>query len=141
MPIDWTALVIFVLLFVFITILGFVAVHWRRGDLGLLHEWGLAGGRFGTVITWFLLGGDLYTAYTFIAVPAVVFGAGAAGFFAVPYTVIVFPIVFVFAPRLWSVARVHNYVTPADFVRGRYGSRGLALAVAVTGILATMPYI
>src|SRR5207237_5957702 len=67
--------------------------------------------------------------------------AGAAGFFAVPYTVIVFPIVFVFAPRLWSVARVHNYVTPADFVRGRYGSRGLALAVAVTGILATMPYI
>jgi len=93
------------------------------------------------VVTWFLLGGDLYTAYTFIAVPAVVFGAGAAGFFAVPYTVIVFPIVFVFAPRLWSVARVHNYVTPADFVRGRYGSRGLALAVAVTGILATMPYI
>src|SRR6476661_4587108 len=29
----------------------------------------------------------------------------------------------------------------ADFVRGRYGSHGLALAVAVTGILATMPYI
>ena len=53
----------------------------------------------------------------------------------------VFPIVFVFAPRLWSVARVHGYVTPADFVRGRYGSRGLALAVAGTGILATMPYI
>ena len=69
------------------------------------------------------------------------FGAGAAGFFAVPYTIIVFPIVFVFAPRLWSVSRVHSYVTPADFVRGRYGSRGLALAVAVTGILATMPYI
>jgi SSS family solute:Na+ symporter len=53
----------------------------------------------------------------------------------------VFPIVFVFAPRLWSVSRVHNYVTPADFVRGRYGSRGLALAIAATGILATMPYI
>ena len=73
--------------------------------------------------------------------PALVYGVGAAGFFAVPYTVIVFPIVFVFAPRLWSVSRVHNYVTPADFVRGRYGSRGLALAVAATGILATMPYI
>ena len=35
----------------------------------------------------------------------------------------------------------HGYVTPADFVEGRYGSRGLGLAVAVTGILATMPYI
>jgi SSS family solute:Na+ symporter len=43
--------------------------------------------------------------------------------------------------RLWSVSHRHGYVTPADFVRGRYGSRGLSLAVSVTGILATMPYI
>src|ERR1700758_5387615 len=137
----WSALTVFVALFIFITALGFWAARWRAGDLTQLHEWGLAGRRFGTFVTWFLLGGDLYTAYTFIAVPAVIFGAGAAGFFAVPYTIIVFPIVFVFAPRLWSVSRVHNYITPADFIRGRYGSRGLALAVAVTGILATMPYI
>src|SRR5437763_7982430 len=133
---------IFVVLFLLVTGVGFAAARWRRAeDLLHLNEWGLGGRGFGTLVTWFLLGGDLYTAYTFIAVPALVFGVGAAGFFAVPYTVIVFPIVFVFAPRLWSVARVHNYVTPADFVRGRYGSRGLALAVAVTGILATMPYI
>ena len=52
-----------------------------------------------------------------------------------------YPIAFIFLPRLWSVSHVHNYVTPADFVRGRYGSRGLALSAAVTGILATMPYI
>jgi SSS family solute:Na+ symporter len=32
----------------FITVLGFVAGHWRRGDLDLLHEWGLAGRRFGS---------------------------------------------------------------------------------------------
>ena len=141
MPLNPTALIVFVILFGVITIIGFVAGRWRRGDLDLLHEWGLGGRRFGTMVSWFLIGGDLYTAYTFIAVPALLFGAGAIGFFAVPYTVIVFPIVFVFAPRLWSVSRVHNYVTPADFVRGRYGSRGLALAVACTGILATMPYI
>ncbi|MBV9859657.1 MAG: sodium:solute symporter [Alphaproteobacteria bacterium] len=141
MPINWVALIVFVLLFAFITVLGFVAVHWRRGDLDLLHEWGLAGGRFGTVVTWFLLGGDLYTAYTFIAVPALMFGAGALGFFAVPYTIIAYPFVFVVFPRLWSVARQHGYVTASDFVRGRYGNRWLALAVAATGILATMPYI
>jgi hypothetical protein len=93
------------------------------------------------VIIWFLLGGDLYTAYSFIAVPALVFGVAAVGFFAVPDAIIFFPIVSVFAPRLWSVSRVHNYITPADFARGRYGSRGPALAVAATGILATMPYI
>jgi solute:Na+ symporter, SSS family len=133
---------IVIVLFVVVTLVGFAAARWRAAEDRLhLNEWGLGGRGFGTFVTWFLLGGDLYTAYTFIAVPALVFGVGSVGFFAVPYTIIVFPIVFVFAPRLWSVSRVHNYVTPADFIRGRYGSRGLALAVAVTGILATMPYI
>jgi hypothetical protein len=74
--VNWVALGIFVPLFAFITWLGFAAAHWRRGDLDVLHEWGLAGRRFGTIITWFLVGGDLYTAYTFIAVPALAFGAG-----------------------------------------------------------------
>jgi SSS family solute:Na+ symporter len=141
MPIDGIALAVFVALFALITVLGFLAAHWRRGDLAQLHEWGLAGSRFGTLVTWFLLGGDLYTAYTFIAVPALMFGAGALGFFAVPYTIIVYPIVFMVFPRLWSVCRRHGYITAADFVRGRHGNRALALMVALTGIAATMPYI
>ncbi|HEY4038426.1 MAG TPA: sodium:solute symporter, partial [Burkholderiaceae bacterium] len=139
--VNWTALIVFVALFGFITWLGFVAVHWRRGDLQQLNEWGLGGRRFGTLITWFLIGGDLYTAYTFIAVPALAFGAGALAFFAVPYTIVVYPILFVVFPRLWTVAHRHGYITSADFVRGRFGNRWLALAVTFTGILATMPYI
>ncbi len=139
--VNVTALVIFIALFALVTILGFVAANWRRGDLSQLHEWGLGGRRFGTVVSWFLLGGDLYTAYTFVAVPALIFASGAIGFFAVPYTIIVYPFVFIVMPRLWSVARKHGYVTPADFVRGRYGSSTLALVIALTGILATMPYI
>ena len=46
-----TALIVFTLLFGLITVMGFVAAHWRRGDLSQLHEWGLAGRRLGTVIT------------------------------------------------------------------------------------------
>src|SRR5579872_3576535 len=130
-----TATIIFTALFAGVTVLGFLASRWKRADLNSLHEWGLAGRRFGTLLTWFLLGGDLYTAYTFIAVPALVFGAGAFGFFAVPYTVIAYPLVFLIMPRLWSVTHARGYITGADFVRGRYGSGALAVAVAVTGIL------
>jgi solute:Na+ symporter, SSS family len=139
--VNWTALIIFVLLFAFITWLGFAAARWRRGDLDLLHEWGLGGRRFGTIVTWFLIGGDLYTAYTFIAVPALAFGAGAIAFFAVPYTIVIYPILFLAFPRLWYVCHKHQYITAADFVRGRFGNRWLALAMAITGIGATMPYI
>jgi SSS family solute:Na+ symporter len=135
------ALCVFLALFVAVTILGFMGARWRRGDLDTLSEWGLGGRRFGTLIAWFLLGGDLYTAYTFVAVPALVFSAGAIGFFAVPYTIIIYPILFTVFPRLWRVCRRHGYLTAPEFVRGRFESRALSLAVAVTGILATMPYI
>jgi SSS family solute:Na+ symporter len=136
-----TALAVFVVLFVFITWLGFAAARWRRGDLDNINEWGLGGRRFGTLIAWFLIGGDLYTAYTFIAVPALAFGAGAVAFFAVPYTIVVYPILFIVFPRLWNVSHRHGYITSADFVRGRFGNRWLALAVTLAGIIATMPYI
>jgi solute:Na+ symporter, SSS family len=133
---------IVIALFVLVSVLGFVAVRWKRArSLEHIEEWGLGGRKFGSWITWFLLGGDIYTAYTFVAVPALVFGLGAIGFFAVPYTIIVYPLVLLAAVRLWSVAHRNGFVTPADFVRGRFGSSSLALAVAITGILATMPYI
>jgi len=138
---DRTATIIFVALFLFVTWLGFVAARWRKADLNLLHEWGLGGRRFGTMVTWFLLGGDLYTAYTFIAVPALVFGKGAMGFFAVPYTILIYPLLYMVFPRLWAIAHQRGHVTAADYVRDRFGSRMLALAFALTGIVATMPYI
>src|ERR671932_31960 len=135
-------LTIVIVLFLLVTVMGFIAARWRRAEtLMHLDEWGLGGRSFGSWITWFLLGGDLYTAYTFVAVPALVFGAGAVGFFAVPYTIVAYPIVFLALIRLWSIAHVHGYVTPADFVRGRFGSSTMALLVAITGIVATMPYI
>src|SRR3954466_6477844 len=122
--------------------MGFAASRWRSAqNLMYLDEWGLGGRSFGTWITWFLLGGDLYTAYTFVAVPALMFGAGAAGFFAVPYTIVIYPLVFLVVIRLWSVSHVRGFVTPADFVRSRFDSPTMALLVAITGIVATMPYI
>src|SRR5215813_8219919 len=139
--INWIAFAIFILLFGVVTWLGFIAANWRKGDLDLLHEWGLGGRRFGTVVTWFLIGGDLYTAYTFIAVPALAFGAGAVAFLAVPYTIVAYPIFFLVFPRIWYVCHKHHYITAGDFVRGRFGNRWLALAVTITGRVATMPYI
>ena len=104
-PIAWVPLIVVVVLFVLVAVIGFLASRWRtdassRG-LHTLDEWGLGGRGFGTWVTWFLLGGDLYTAYTFVAVPAAMWASGAvSGFFAVPYTIVLYPIVFVLMSRL-----------------------------------------
>jgi SSS family solute:Na+ symporter len=87
-------LTVFLILFIGVSALGFFASRWRRAaSLDHLDEWGLGGRNFGPWVTWFLIGGDLYTAYTFVAVPALIYGAGALGFFAVPYTIVVYPLV------------------------------------------------
>ena len=83
-----------------------------------LDEWGLGGRQFGAWITWFLVSGDCYSAYTVIAVPALVYAVGAYGFFALPYTIIVHPFVFAVMPVLWKVAHAEGHVTAADVVRG-----------------------
>jgi SSS family solute:Na+ symporter len=140
-PIDPVAMTVFIAFFVLVTVVGFFAARWKRGDLTQLHEWGLGGRQFGTVISWFLVGGDFYTAYTVIAVPALVYSVGAYGFFALPYTIIVYPFVFAVMPKLWKVAQAKNHITAADYVHGEYGGKWFPAAVALTGIVATMPYI
>jgi SSS family solute:Na+ symporter len=127
--------------------LGFGAARWRRRPSSSgpgqwdLEEWGLGGRAFGGTITFFLVGGDLYTAYTLVAVPALVYAQGGLGFFAVSYVAITFPLVYVALPRLWSVAHVHGFVSTSEFVRARFGSRALSVLVAVVAIVGTMPYV
>ena len=133
--IDFAALAVFLFLLGLVMAMGFMAARWRRPKtLANLDEWGLGGRQFGTWITWFLIGGDIYTAYTMIAVPALVYAVGAYGFFAIPYTIIVYPFVFAVMPILWQAAKDNNHVTAADVVYGRYGYRPLELAVALTGV-------
>ena len=131
--IDWLELTVFLVLFLVVTVMGFMAARWQRGgDLGHLDEWGLGGRKFGSWITWFLVGGDFYTAYTVIAVPALVYAVGAYGFFALPYTILVYPIVFVIMPRLWKQAHRDGHVTAADVVYGRTRSRPRPTTSSIT---------
>ena len=130
---SWVQLSVFVVLFLAVTVMGFLAARWQSSGNSLDHldEWGLGGRKFGSWITWFLVGGDLYTAYTFVAVPALLFSAGATGFFALPYTIIVYPFVFAVMPKLWQIAHAKNHITAADYVHGEYGGKLLPAAIAL----------
>lgn len=136
-----SGLIAFLTLFVFFVALGFFASRWRKGDLSDLGEWALAGKRMGTYLVWFLVGADLYTAYTFIAIPSGVYGKGAIYNFAVPYVALTFGIAMLFMPRFWRIAREKGYITGADFAKGTFNSSTLAIMIAVVGIVAELPYI
>src|SRR6266566_3759246 len=52
-----------------------------------------------------------------------------------------FGVALVFMPRLWTLARKNGYITGSDFVRDKFGSPVLAILIAITGIVALLPYI
>ena len=82
--VNATTFTIVIVLFALVTLVGFAAARWRPAeDMLQLNEWGLGGRGFGTFISWFLIGGDLYTAYTFIAVPALIYASGSIGVYSV----------------------------------------------------------
>lgn len=132
---------VFVSLFAVFVFLGFYGSRWRKGDLRKLKEWGMAGSRIGTFLGWFLLGADIYTAYTFIAVPSSLFAKGAIYFFAAPYVIITYAFAMWAMPRFWKIANEHGYLTVSDFVRSIFNSRLLAISVAIVAIVAELPYI
>ena len=131
----------FVGLFLLFIFLGFYGKNWRKGDLNQVHEWALAGRKLGTTLVFFLIGADLYTAYTFVAVPSGMFAKGPLYFFAVPYVVVTFAVALITMPKLWSVSREKGYITASDFVKDRFSSLTLSVLIAITGIVAELPYI
>ena len=132
---------IFLAFFAVFVFLGFYGARWRKGNLNQLGDWALAGRRLGTWLVFFLVGADLYTAYTFVAIPSGVFGKGSFYAYAIPYVAITFGVALAFAPRLWTVSRENGYITGSDFVKGRFNSTTLSILVAITGIVALLPYI
>ena len=141
MLLDTMGFILFVVLFVVFVFLGFWGSRWRKANLNTLTQWGLAGRRLGPYLSWFLIGADVFTAYTFVAIPSLAYASGSIAFYAVPYVAIVFAIAMLTMPRLWQVSRNRGYVTSSDFIKDMFNSRFLAIALALTGVVATLPYI
>ncbi len=139
LPLD--GFIVFIALFIVFAALGFLGRFFRKGDETQLHEWSLAGRKLGVFLTWFLVGADLYTAYTFIAVPSSLFAKGGIYFFAVPYVAVTFAVAMLMMPKLWTISKKKGYVTAADYVTDTFSSRTLGLLIAVTGIVAELPYV
>jgi SSS family solute:Na+ symporter len=143
MEFNGTTFSVFASLFLLVTGMGFVAGRWKRvkKDRHKIDDWALGGRGFGGFTTWFLLGGDLYSAYTLIAVPAAIFSIGAFGFYAIPNAVVLYSLGFLILPPLVRLAHKNGYLTLTDFAQDRFKSRGLGLAITLTSLLATLPYL
>ncbi|KAA6452188.1 sodium:solute symporter family protein [Bacillus swezeyi] len=137
---NLTALLITAGIILTVVCIGFLAGSNKQSRKSV-EEWSVGGRRFGGLLVWFLVGADLYTAYTFLGLTSTAFTSGSVAFFAIPYSVLAYFIAYFFLPKIWHVAKEHKLTTLADYARERFSSKLLSSLVAIVGVLMLIPYI
>lgn len=137
---NLTALIVTSIIVLIVIAIGFIAGR-SKESRNSVEEWAVGGRRLGALFVWFLIGADVYTAYTFLGLTSSAFTGGSVAFFATPYVVLAYPLAYFFLPKIWKVGKAHNFTTLADYVKGRFDSKLFSVLIAITGVLMLIPYI
>jgi solute:Na+ symporter, SSS family len=125
----------------FVVVAAGVGVAGRgRGPMSI-ERWSVGGRRFGVVLVWLLMAGEIYTTFTFLGASGWAYSRGAPSFYIIAYGAFAYMISFFLLPPVWRFAKRHGLHTQPDFFLARYDSRLLAGLVAVVGVLSIVPYL
>ncbi len=106
-----------------------------------LENWTVGGRRFGIVIIWLLMAGEIYTTFTFLGASGWAYSKGAPAFYILVYGALAYTLSFFILPALWKVGKRHGLHTQPDFFINRYNSRALGIFVALIGVFSIIPYL
>ena len=124
-------------------VLGTILIGLRgvRGVAMDPQEYIVGGRRFGALLLWLLLAGEIYTTFTFLGAAGWAYGKGAPAYYILCYGTLAYVISFFLAPPIHRIARERGYLTGPDFFTDRYGSRALGALVALLGFVMLVPYV
>ncbi len=95
---------------------------------------------FGALLLWILMGGEIYTTFTFLGAAGWIYARGAPAYYILAYGSVAYILGYFFMPALWEFARARNLLTAADFFVARYGSKRLGTFVALLHFCAVLPW-
>lgn len=119
------------------TVIAWVA---RQQVGGGMSEYFLAGRRMGGVVAALTYSATTFSAFMMIGLAGLTYrgGVGALGFELIYLSGL--SLVVFFGPRFWRVGHAFDYVTPAEMLGDRYGSRALAVLIAFASCIFLIPY-
>jgi len=106
-----------------------------------LENWAVGGRRFGVVIIWLLMAGEIYTTFTFLGASGWAYSKGAPAFYVIIYGTLAYTLSFFILPAVWRAGKRYGLHTQPDFFIKRYGSRALGVLVALIGVASIVPYL
>jgi SSS family solute:Na+ symporter len=106
-----------------------------------LENWTVGGRRFGILIIWLLMAGEIYTTFTFLGASGWAYSRGAPTYYVIIYGALAYTLSFFILPELWKIGKRYGLHTQPDFFIKIYGSRFLGVLVALVGIVSIIPYL
>jgi len=135
-----TGVTILLVAFVIVLIAALLGYFARSKSMSL-EQWAVGGRNIGLFLIWFLMAGEIYTAFTFLGVPGYAYVYGAPAYYALSYGVLAYALSYFILPKIWRVSKKRGVVTQPDFFKERYNSRALGLLVAIVGVVFMVPYL
>jgi SSS family solute:Na+ symporter len=111
-----------------------------RGEMNV-ERWSVGGRRFGVIIVWLLMAGEIYTTFTFLGASGWAYSRGAPAFYILAYGTIGYIISFFLLPPVWRLAKRHGLHTQPDFFLVRYDSPALASLAVLIAVVSIVPYL
>lgn len=130
-----------VIIFGTIAVSAVVGIYAGRKVKMNLENWTVAGRKFGLIIIWLLMAGEIYTTFTFLGASGWAYSKGAPAFYILVYGALAYTLSFFILPALWKVGKRHGLHTQPDYFIKRYNSRSLGVLVALIGVFSIIPYL
>jgi SSS family solute:Na+ symporter len=106
-----------------------------------LENWTVGGRKFGVVVIWLLMAGEVYTTFTFLGASGWAYAKGAPTYYILIYGTLAYTLSFFILPAIWKIGKREGLHTQPDFFVHLFHSPRLGILVAVIGILSLLPYL
>ena len=93
------------------------------------------------LVLYFILGASVFSSFAFLGGPGWAYSRGAAAFYIIAYGVVGMVPLYFFGPRARRLGERFGFVTQAELLAHRYGSRTLSVVLAVLSVAAFIPYL
>ena len=90
---------------------------------------------------WFLMGGTIFSAFSFLGGPGWAYSKGAASLYILAYCTLGLLPWYIIGPKIAKLGRESNYITMGDFLGDRYNSKFLVVIIGIVALLAFIPYL
>lgn len=136
---DWQIALVMMIAYLAIALV--IGVLAGRGRGGSLSEYVVAGRTLGFVVTAFLMGGAVFSAFSFLGAPGWAFSKGGPALYIIVYTAFGILPWYIFGPKVGKIGSKFNLYTVSGFLYGRFQNKIIPILIGVLSLLAFIQYL